>query len=166
MVSNKDAKKFWSYVDKSDKLGCWRWRGGISGDGYGSCLIGGKRLGAHRASYLIAHGDVPMGLCVCHHCDNPKCVRPDHLFIGTYKDNMQDAVNKGRFVGTSIPESEVSHVALLYKTKTTQEIGLIYGCSDQTVGNFMHAHGLSMRRSGSRRKFAGTCLAPPAKEGE
>ena len=87
-------KRFWSKVKKTD--GCWLWTGHLDYQGYGDFTIGRKqRYRAHRYS-VILDGRDPTGKYVCHHCDNPSCVRPDHLFIGTPLDNMQDKMKKGR----------------------------------------------------------------------
>ncbi len=90
--------RFWRYTRKSD--GCWLWTGPIRGRGpYGGIGITGtpnKSIGAHQFSFLIHHGQIPLGLCVCHTCDNPSCVNPDHLFLGTQVDNIRDMVGKGR----------------------------------------------------------------------
>jgi hypothetical protein len=78
--------------------GCWEWQGCL-GSGYGRIGRGGRGKGveyAHRVSYMLYVGDIPDNMEVCHKCDNPKCVRPDHLFLGTVKDNMQDCSRKGR----------------------------------------------------------------------
>src|SRR5688572_21396248 len=78
--------------------GCWRWLATKNNKGYGMIGINaaiGKRL-AHRVSYELYVGPIPDGLCVLHHCDNPECTRPDHLFLGTKKDNMADMDAKGR----------------------------------------------------------------------
>ena len=94
---------FWSLVDKDE--GCWVWKGNrfISGKGSFWDRRQGKARLAHRVAWELAKGPIPDGLCVCHHCDNPPCVRPDHLFIGTQKDNMQDASRKGRHVSRLHP---------------------------------------------------------------
>lgn len=90
-------EKFWSRVRKSE--GCWEWNASTRGSGYGSISVmqdGRQRfLYAHRVSYEMAFGPIPAGLFVCHRCDNKSCVRPDHLFLGTAKDNALDAQQKG-----------------------------------------------------------------------
>lgn len=82
--------RFWRFVHKTDT--CWVWTGGKHRFGYGK--IDG--LDAHRVSWEIHNGPVPSGMYVCHHCDNPACIRPDHLFLGTQTDNMRDMSRKGR----------------------------------------------------------------------
>lgn len=77
---------------------CWEWIAHKNNDGYGCFGFDGKVEGAHRIAYQLYVGEIPEGLCVCHRCDNPSCVRPDHLFLGTQADNMHDRDNKGRGV--------------------------------------------------------------------
>ena len=77
--------------------GCWIWMASLNPKGYGYFGYKGKVLLAHRASYLLHCGEIPEGLLVCHECDVPACVNPNHLFLGTAKDNTQDMINKGRF---------------------------------------------------------------------
>lgn len=76
--------------------GCWIWTGHIRTNGYGAMSIKSKLQYAHRISWELHNGPIPEGLFVLHKCDNPPCVNPDHLFIGTQKDNLQDAFKKGR----------------------------------------------------------------------
>ena len=85
---------FWSLVKKTS--GCWIWEGGRDGKGYGRVWHEGKRKGAHRVAYELVVGKIPTGMCACHHCDNPICVNPEHIFIGTHKDNMRDCTAKSR----------------------------------------------------------------------
>lgn len=89
------AARFWAKVDKSST--CWNWTADVNTRGYGFfALRHGVKIYAHRYSYQLAAGPIPKGLFICHRCDNPRCVRPDHLFAGTQKQNIQDAVSKGR----------------------------------------------------------------------
>lgn len=90
------SARFWSKVEKGD--GCWNWIGTLSAKGYGIFTLGDHRLNtsAHRWAWVEAHGPIADGLFVCHHCDNPSCVRPEHLFLGTNGDNMRDCAQKGR----------------------------------------------------------------------
>jgi len=81
-------------VNKTD--GCWLWTGSTAGRGYGHIRIDHRYEGAHRVSFALAVGPVPTDLFVCHHCDTPACVRPDHLFLGTASENAIDREKKQR----------------------------------------------------------------------
>ena len=76
--------------------GCWEWQGGGTPAGYGITTVNKRTTYMHRLSWEIHRGPIPSGMCVCHRCDNPSCVRPDHLFLGTAKDNCLDRKRKGR----------------------------------------------------------------------
>lgn len=89
------SKRFWDCVSKGD--GCWVWRRGAGSHGYGQFYFEpGKPRLAHRVAWELENGPIPTGMQVLHKCDNKKCVRPDHLFIGTQLDNMRDMIAKGR----------------------------------------------------------------------
>jgi len=99
-LTDKDIARFWSKVDRRGPDECWEWSGSKNPDGYGLFSLRGRGYRSHRVSWSIAHGGVPCGMHVCHHCDNPACVNTSHLFIGTNYDNMRDKVLKGRHPNT------------------------------------------------------------------
>lgn len=86
--------RFWAKVEKTD--GCWNWKGAMNAGGYGSFGVEGVTYLAHRLSWGMSNKTDPAGLYVCHRCDNPRCVRPDHLFLGTATDNVNDRDSKRR----------------------------------------------------------------------
>lgn len=89
--------RFWAKVKRADAKDCWTWTGQTNGRGYGQFyVIRLRRVRAHRFSWLMSRGEIPAGLEVCHRCDNTRCVNPDHLFLGTHRDNHLDSVRKGR----------------------------------------------------------------------
>lgn len=90
--------RFWEKVDKtSGNAGCWLWVGAGTGTGYGHFMERpGREVRAHRFSWQLANGPVPHGMCVLHRCDNPSCVNPAHLWLGTQLENVADMVRKGR----------------------------------------------------------------------
>lgn len=92
--TTKDITRFWTKVNKTET--CWLWTASRVNTGYGRFYANRHAISAHRFSYAIAYGAIPNALCVCHRCDTPSCVRPDHLFLGTNADNSRDMTNKGR----------------------------------------------------------------------
>ncbi len=139
------SDRFWSKVEKSE--GCWLWVGHRNKAGYGKLRNGSqhKYLLAHRASWLLAHGELPDELLVCHKCDNPPCVRPDHLFLGTDADNQRDMMRKGRKVvppqyGERNPRAkltaeQVIEIRRRYAEGETQtKLGMEYGVSQAAIG--------------------------------
>jgi hypothetical protein len=92
------SARFWNKVSRSPD-GCWEWTGYVEPGGYGRValpFVQGRVERAHRVSWILANGQIDEGLYVLHHCDNRKCVRPSHLFLGTYADNNRDMRVKGR----------------------------------------------------------------------
>lgn len=76
--------------------GCWEFGGSLFDSGYGQIRFNGKKQKAHRVAWQVWRGNIPDRMCICHICDNPKCINPAHLFLGTHLDNAEDKVNKGR----------------------------------------------------------------------
>lgn len=109
----RDVSRFMRKVTRGD--GCWLWMGARCVAGYGRMGIGKKSVPAHRIAYLIATDVDPGDLCVLHRCDNPQCVRPDHLFLGTMTDNNLDMDAKGRR-----PTGERSHRSKLTEASVVQ----------------------------------------------
>lgn len=143
-------KRYWAKVDKSPGLGpsgdCWEWRGAKSSFGHGSFRLGSKIVGAHRFAYEIAFGTLPErdgyhGTCVCHRCDNPSCVNPAHLFIGSVQDNLADMHRKRRHTR---PKGLANAAAVLTERQvrqirvspgTCQALGDVFGVNKSTISN-------------------------------
>lgn len=111
MISSSHVSLFWGKVIRV-KNGCWKWTARKHRQGYGVYKDGhkGKSYYAHRISWTLLVGPIPTGVKVLHKCDNTECSNPDHLFLGTQKDNMQDAERKGRMYH---PKGSASHSAKL-----------------------------------------------------
>ena len=104
-------ERFWAMVDKKTKNGCWEWLGYAFANGYGVFVIDWKpRMVAltHRYAWVISNGEITGDLCVCHKCDNPRCVNPEHLFLGTREQNNHDRHSKGRSARGEILSSATS----------------------------------------------------------
>jgi hypothetical protein len=124
-LSEKDIKRFWEHVvvDKEEDS-CWLYDPARLDNEYGRTQIGRRKYLAHRISYIIEHGNIPDDLLVCHKCDVRNCVRPDHLWLGSYLDNNVDAVEKGRHgtlrgmasAGVKLTDEDVFKIRELYKS--------------------------------------------------
>lgn len=144
-MDEKTIARFWSKVDKSGGPdACWPWTEGTTSDGYGQLGVGSRTDGskttllAHRIAYQLKHGAIPDGLFVCHDCDNPPCCNADHLFLGTQRDNIRDAAEKGRrAIGERHPQAKLTDTevrAIRAALGTQREIAARYGVSHATVG--------------------------------
>lgn len=146
MHKSKAQHRFWQWVDKNgpmhQTLGrCWIWMGSIRGTNspYGQFMVSSVRMGAHRYSWTIHHGKIPDGLNVLHKCDNPICVNPAHLFIGTHGDNVRDKVLKNRQCygernGRSIlTESQVREIRRRYKYGTARTLAAEFNVSKSAI---------------------------------
>jgi hypothetical protein len=89
------AWRLWSRVIFRGSTDCWEFQS-LKTDGYGQIWVNGRMMLAHRVAYELEHGSIPEGLDALHHCDNPCCINPEHLFLGTKADNVADMVAKGR----------------------------------------------------------------------
>ena len=118
-------KRFWSKVKKTD--GCWEWQGATNKKtGQAQYHYEGENTQAYRVAWIFTYGNIPDGLYVCHHYDNPACVRPDHLFLGTALANSQDRDNKGRGIQPTGERNGVSKLTIeddaIKQGKTWREV--------------------------------------------
>jgi hypothetical protein len=118
--------------------GCWLWIGADDGHGYGQLNIGGKVIKAHRAAWELKVGPIPSGLNVCHKCDTPPCINPDHLFLGTRGENIRDAFAKGRInrAGAAHPQVKLTQQDIsniLSCNASNAQIARAYGVTRQHV---------------------------------
>ena len=146
----EDPATFFSLISPD---GCWEWSGARDKNGYGQTKIGMRSVKAHRKIWAMLYGGIPEGLMILHHCDNPPCVRPNHLFLGTAKTNRQDAASKGhipppihlRQVGENNPSAkltadDVRDIRARYATGTISQktLGEEFGLEQASVSHIIH----------------------------
>jgi hypothetical protein len=128
--------RFWRNTQKGTSAECWEWNRAVDTDGYGQFYANGKTIKAHQYSFELHFGSRD-GLSVLHKCDNPKCVNPNHLFLGTPKDNVGDAIKKGRMlVGEKNPNAKLTK-------DNVQEIRKLYSRDLKNSGELAKRFGVS-----------------------
>lgn len=142
-LTDKQLSRFMAKVEKLEGDGCWLWTGSLDTKGYSQLRVNNMRLRGHRVAYVQFVEPIPDGMLVCHHCDVPRCVRPDHLFLGTNSDNMQDMLAKGRAnyaeqVGGAnrnarLNDEMVREIIALFPTHNNKQIAALYGVSHGAV---------------------------------
>lgn len=118
LLPRSAESRLWSQVEKSP--GCWVWTGYLRNGQHGAMSINDREIYVHRLSYAIHHGPIPQGKVVCHRCDNPPCVQPDHLFLGDQQDNVSDMRAKGRGKNPPRHAGEVHPAASLTDAQVTE----------------------------------------------
>jgi predicted XRE-type DNA-binding protein len=134
---------FFSVLFKQEN-GCWKWPKSLHKDGYGHLTYHGKYWLASRLAWHLSNGDIPDGMCVCHKCDNPACCNPDHLFLGTHAENMNDMKHKGRRKKINAHEKngrakltkqDVMQIRHLYHAKkaTQTQLAKLFGITQTSI---------------------------------
>lgn len=144
IITQRVIERFWLKVNKQGDNGCWVWTGCLNSCGYGALKIGQQTFGAHRVSLAISGKEIPDGLCACHICDNPPCVNPEHLWIGTHKQNMWDSVEKDRHHHL---RGEQMHIAKLKTPQIHQirQMGLD-GVANAIIAQQFNVHQSTIRK--------------------
>lgn len=137
-----DVDKFWS--SKTESNGCWEWTKYKNSKGYGSLTFRKRAIRAHRLAWELTNGPIPEGVMVLHKCDNPSCINPDHLFLGTNDDNMKDCASKGRIRNNSyrgeksnlvkLTAEKVLEIKRLKGVKSQYEIARQFGVTQGCIG--------------------------------
>lgn len=123
-VTHEDM--FWQHVNKNGPNGCWIWNRYRQRQGYGWVCVKGRYWLAHRLAWEFVKGQVPAGLFVLHKCDNPPCVNPDHMFLGTHQDNCDDKIAKGRMAVGEMVKRVVLNERKVKRIRWLRKRGLDY----------------------------------------
>lgn len=145
VVGKKDPKSIIVYLPIEQRLylnidisnGCWLWKGSVNNKGYG--IIGSDNTYVHRLSFEIAYGiKLSKNQEVCHKCDIPNCINPEHLFIGTHSDNMIDMAIKGRSGNKKLSDDEVKEIRILKQLYSYKELSEKFGVSKSSIKDIIH----------------------------
>lgn len=131
----RTPEQFWAKADKQES-GCWIFRGCRDKWGYAHIGINGRRKQAHRHAYELKHGPVAKGMCVMHTCDNPPCINPDHLRLGTNAENVADKMKKGRHLAPKLTAAQVREIKAALATPyrgINKALARKYGVSDSQI---------------------------------
>jgi hypothetical protein len=143
-VLEKTAEKFSKYFVINSNTKCWEWTRACTKNGYGITYIGSKQIVAHRFAYLYSVGIIPKNKFVCHHCDNRKCVNPDHLFLGSALENSRDMVKKGRVVfgerhsRAKLTKENVKEIRTLAGKILQKELGKRFGVQQSNISKIVN----------------------------
>lgn len=143
-LSKEDRARFRKHHISGPSTACWEWQAGLNKDGYGRFKVRNHDELAHRVSYTIHHGPIPNYRLVCHSCDNPGCVNPKHLWLGSCGDNTQDMMRKGRHrcagaAGDSNPRAVLSEdealqiIDLIMQGLNNKQIAARFGVAHSTI---------------------------------
>lgn len=152
--TSKNENKFWGHVDKEisdifyNGTRCWEWMASRQYKGYGEVKWGMRKEKSHRVAWMLTYGEIPDNLWVLHHCDNPPCCNPLHLFLGTHQDNVDDREKKGRNVppigekngNHKLTDKQVYEIRKLYATgkETYRSISRIFGIDSSYVADIVN----------------------------
>lgn len=125
--------RFWKHVNKTDT--CWFWTGATNRK-YGIFPNENERS-THRYSWFLHNGAIPDGQCICHTCDTPTCVRPDHLFLASQQENIFDAIKKGRFANQKLSVKEVEKIRILFEHFSAEELSRIFNVHASTINKIV-----------------------------
>jgi len=136
-------ERFWEKVDIKSIDECWPWKAALDGKGYGQIRSKGKQLISSRIAWELTNGPIPEGMLILHKCDNRTCCNPNHLYIGTHSDNMQDRENRNRAPNAgrppSIPNEIIKTIKQLYKEGNSQmSMSRQFGISQPYISYILH----------------------------
>lgn len=145
MAKGRVPEPFWDRATIGSNDECWPWKRNTNPQGYGTLKAQGKMQRAHRLAYELSRGPIPEGMVVCHTCDNPSCVNPHHLFLGSQRDNVRDMMSKGRQSDTAksgesnlsakLTAPQVVAIRELYASKehSQSDLATMFGVTRQQI---------------------------------